>query len=95
MEKLLGIPEVYMKIIMGSNYTQADIFYSEEQVEKAVTSAYTDMDQEIVSDYRGAAMQRALKCCYEDLGREIVLPCQVWCGRIEEWINMGTFSGHP
>lgn len=77
MEKLLGIPEVYMKIIMSSNYTQADIFYSSEQMEKAVESAYPDMDKEIVSDYRGLAMQRALRCCYEDLGGEIVLPCKV------------------
>ena len=77
MEKLLGIPEVYMKIIMDSNYKQTDIFYTSEQLEAAVASAYPDMDREIVSDYRGIALQRALRCCYEDLGGEIVLPCQV------------------
>ena len=45
MEKLLGIPEVYMKIIMSSNYTQRDIFYTEEQIKKAVSCAYRDMDR--------------------------------------------------
>ena len=77
MEKLLGIPEVYMKIIMNSNYRKGDIFYSYEQVQRAVASAYADMEKEIVSDYKGDALQKALRCCYDDLGGEIVLPCQV------------------
>ena len=32
MEKLLGIPDVYMQIIMNSNYRPGDIFRSKEQV---------------------------------------------------------------
>ena len=47
------------------------------QVDKAVTSAYSDPDREIVSDYRGDKLQRTLHCCYDNLSREIVLPCQV------------------
>ena len=49
----------------------------DEQVDKAITSAYSDPDREIVSDYRGDKLQRTLHCCYDNLSREIVLPCQV------------------
>ena len=52
MEKLLGIRDVYMKTVMSSNY-KGDIFYTRDQVEQAIRSAYTDTDREIVSDYRG------------------------------------------
>ena len=40
-------------------------------------SAYSDSDREILSDYRGDRLQRALHCCYDNLSREIVLPCHV------------------
>ena len=76
MEKLLGIRDVYIQAVMNSNY-QGDIFYSRDQVDKAVTSAYSDPDREIVSDYRGDKLQRTLHCCYDNLSREIVLPGQV------------------
>ena len=48
-----------------------------KQVDKAITSAYSDPDREIVSDYRGDKLQRTLHCCYDNLSREIVLPGQV------------------
>ena len=76
MEKLLGIRDVYMKTVMSSNY-KGDIFYTRDQVEQAIRSAYTDTESEILSDYRGDRLQRALHCCYDNLSREIVLPGQV------------------
>ena len=76
-EKLLGIRDVYMKTLMNSNYK--DIFYTKEQIEKAVTSAYPDIHREILSDgnYKGERLHRILRCCYDNLSGEIVLPCTV------------------
>ena len=76
MEKLLGIRDVYMKTVMSSNY-KGDIFYTRDQVDQAIRSAYSDTDNEILSDYRGDRLQRALHCCYDNLSREIVLPGHV------------------
>ena len=42
-----------------------------------MTSAYPDIDTEIVSDYKGEALHRVLRCCYDNLSGEIVLPCTV------------------
>ena len=42
-----------------------------------MTSAYPDIDREILSDYRGEALHRVLRCCYDNLSGEIVLPCTV------------------
>ena len=51
------------------------------QIEAAVTSAYPDIHREILSDgfYRlgGAGLARVLRCCYDNLAGEIVLPCTV------------------
>ena len=66
-----------MKTIMSSTYK--DIFYTKEQIEKAVTSAYPDIHREILSDgnYKGEKLHRVLRCCYDNLSGEIVLPCTV------------------
>ena len=44
-----------------------------------MTSAYPDIHREILSDgnYRGEALHRVLRCCYDNLSGEIVLPCTV------------------
>ena len=42
-----------------------------------MTSAYPDIDREILSDYRGEALHRVLRCCYDNLSGEIFLPCTV------------------
>ena len=42
-----------------------------------MTSAYPDIDTEIVADYKGEALHRVLRCCYDNLSGEIVLPCTV------------------
>ena len=46
-----------------------------------MTSAYPDIHREILSDgfYRlgGAGLARVLRCCYDNLAGEIVLPCTV------------------
>ncbi len=42
-----------------------------------MTSAYPDIDREILSDYKGEALHRVLRCCYDNLSGEIVLPCTV------------------
>ena len=47
------------------------------KIEEAVTSAYPDIDTEIVADYKGEALHRVLRCCYDNLSGEIVLPCTV------------------
>ena len=40
-------------------------------------SAYPDINREILSDYKDDKLHRVLRCCYDNLSGEIVLPCKV------------------
>ena len=73
-EKILGIRDVYT--IMNSTYKN-DIFYTKEQIEAAVASSYPDLHREIHYGYKDDSLRRVLRCCYDNLSGEIVLPCKV------------------
>ena len=89
----MGVRDVYMKTLMSSNYKKDIFYTKEQvlkqgriivniislvcKIEEAVTSAYPDIDTEIVADYKGEALHRVLRCCYDNLSGEIVLPCTV------------------
>ena len=65
MEKMLGIPDVYVK----------SQFYTAAELDRATRSSYKDYDKEIVLP--SEEMDHVLTCVYSDIPAELTVPIDV------------------
>lgn len=66
LEKMLGIPEVYVK---------GQFYYTPAELDRATNSSYKDYDKEIVLP--SEEMEHVLTCVYSDIPAELTLPAEV------------------